>query len=95
MSREIKIDVVDLYGRLKKDYPHVEFKIEDEVKKFGSSLHTFHRFKIVKLFNYEFEKPLKTTISMLQNSYMTEFEYYKLNHKMWESFGQHKLLGLI
>jgi len=95
MSKEKVIDVVDLYGRLKKDFPHVEFKIEDEEKQIGSSMHTFHRFKVTKLFNNEFETPIKTTISMLKDSYMTESEYYELNHKMWESFGRDKLLGLI
>ena len=93
MSKE-KIDVVDLYGRLKKDFPHVEFKIENEERQVGSSIHTFHKFKVSKLFNCEFERPLKTTISMLKDSYMTESEYYELNHKMYESFSQTKLLGL-
>lgn len=79
-------DTIDVFMKLKKKFPHVEFEIRDESRK--------NRFYLTTLLNYKFETPIKTNIIISENQYLTESEYYIINRNMFESFNIGKLLGL-
>jgi hypothetical protein len=87
-----KLDVVDIYTKLKKSYPHVEFSIFEEEKPIGRDYYTFHKFKLERLFNTRFNPPIKTSISFLKGDYIDDHDFYQLELKMNESFNLEKLL---
>jgi D-serine dehydratase len=89
------IDVVDLITRLKREFPHVELVVDEEVKKQGIWENTFHVLKLTKLLGHRFEKPIKTSISLKKDSYISENEYQTIKNMMNESFSKYKLLGIV
>jgi len=84
-------DVVDLLTKLKREFPHVEFVIDEE-KNRGV---VYQKFKLTKLFDQRFERPIPTSISIRKDSTINEKEFDVIRRNMWESFAQHKLMGLI
>lgn len=84
-------DTIDVFTRLKKEFPHVNFEIRRELNKFKSPE---NRFYLTSLLNQNFETPIKTNIVITENQYLTESEYYVIYKNMFESFNKRKLLGL-
>ena len=85
---DVKYDVVDLYLKLEKKFPHVDFITEDETEN-GK---TIHRFKIRGLNGVEFNPPVKTTIFIEKNNELTKKEYKEIKEKMRISFGTRQLV---
>lgn len=89
------IDVVDVKTKLKNEFPHVEFIVDEEERKhpiIGTD--TYHVFKLKKLLGHTFEQPVKTSISIKKDAYITEKEFQGIKKMMWESFNKFKLLGI-
>lgn len=79
---DVKYDVVDLYQKLEKEFPYIEFITEDEIIK-GK---TIHRFKIRTLNKAEFNPPIKTTILIEKNCEIDEKEFQKISDNVRNSF---------
>lgn len=72
--KEIKYDIVDLYMKLEKDFPTIEFITQDEF----INGKTIHRFMIRNVYQTEYNPPIKTTIIIEKNSEISDLEYQKI-----------------
>ena len=81
-KKEKTYDVVDLYKKLKKHFPHLKFVTEDIVK----GKYTFHNFQLKKYNGQVFDPPVKTTISVLKNNELTKNEYRTIRDNVALSF---------
>lgn len=88
------LSIVDTIAQLKKEFPHVEFILEETERKWGSGKAEFYVFKLVKLNNQKFDPPIKTSLFCKKDYYIEEEEFDVARKKMWESFNKTKLLGL-
>lgn len=80
-------DVIDVYSKLKKEFPHVHFDIDEEPNR-----RNYFRLLLVGIFNQKFERPIKTTISIHKDQYLNEFEFVEVRKKMEEGFKLSNLL---
>lgn len=87
-NKEKTFDVVDVYRKLKKHFPHVKFITEDVEVPIGRDHYTFHKFRLKKYNGQKFDPPLKTTISILKNDEITKKEFKKIRNKMIVAFGK-------
>ena len=87
-NKEKRFDVVDVYRKLKKHFPHVKFVTEDVQVPIGRVTHTFHKFRLKKFNGQKFDPPLKTTISILKNDEISKEEFKVIRNNMTISFGQ-------
>jgi hypothetical protein len=86
-----KFDVVDVYRKLKKHFPHVKFVTEDVQVPIGRVTHTFHEFRLKKYNGQKFSPPLKTTISILKDDEITKEEFKVIRNNMIIAFGETQL----
>lgn len=94
MNKKLNLDVVDLIVEMKKVYPHVEMEIVEVEKAMGRDYYLFHKFRLKRLLNINFEPTIKTSISFVKNDEITIEEFFHILQKMEESFSMKKLLGV-
>lgn len=93
MSKQM--DVIEVYTQLQKKFPYVEFEIIETEKKLGFSRQKFHEFRLKRLYNQVFEKPIKTSINIRQGATIDTNDYYSIEDKMYESFGKYKKMEIV
>lgn len=90
MSR-IKMDVVDVFKKLRNDFPEVGFIVLNNKRKNNGGVEkSYYDFKLTSLRGVTFSDPIKTSISMEENTYIDETEYMKIQKKMRQSFYSEK-----
>lgn len=88
------LDTVDVLRKLEKDFPHLQFHVIEEKRPHSKPLHRLYLVAMDGVGLQNFEKPIKTSIALLEDHYITEQEYSVIYNKMFESFNVFKLLGL-
>lgn len=83
-------DVVDVYRKLRREFPQVKFIVDEVEVPIGLDYYTFFKFKLKRYYGQEFEPPIKTTISISKNNEINENEYNEIRNNMILSFGQPK-----
>lgn len=89
----MQYDAIEVHQKLKKEFPFVEFILEEtQFKKFGRGL---YHFRIKTFRGQDFDPPVKTSIFLEKNEQINDVQYNVIRVKMWESFVQQKNLGVI
>lgn len=87
-------DIIDVFRKLKKDFPHLQFLIKPEKNTFRGTYVRLYLVAINGVSLQVFDEPIKTSIVLIDDQYITDQEYYLIYNKVFESFNTHKLLGL-